>query len=235
MTAGPPRLPGTEGLRPPPAGHLKQPTIPPKGVPSPARSRRHRHPPPRLKPQQPPHATLRAPSNGSCLDHRTGSTPATPVGSVPTGVRTANTSRTALPAAPIRPSSRCTRVCGAPRSGHRTRGPSRPEAEISPHGRCTRRGGSHFRRTGLGRLARRAARRSGHKRERGPFPAWRGVRADTQPRSPDSALTWPDGCGIYQRPLFQVRCHTQRLRTGPGRPGALPAPGPWSSSVATSF
>jgi hypothetical protein len=39
--------------------------------------------------------------------------------------------------------------------------------------------------------------------------AWgiKGVRADTQPRSPDGALTWPDGCGIYQRPLFPLECH----------------------------
>jgi hypothetical protein len=28
-----------------------------------------------------------------------------------------------------------------------------------------------------------------------------GVRAYIQPRSPDGALTWPDGCEIYQRPL----------------------------------
>ena len=31
--------------------------------------------------------------------------------------------------------------------------------------------------------------------------AWgsKGVRADIRPRSPNGALTWPDGCGIYQK------------------------------------
>jgi hypothetical protein len=37
--------------------------------------------------------------------------------------------------------------------------------------------------------------------------AWgsEGVRADTQPRSPDGRLTWPDGCGIYQDPSIGQR------------------------------
>ena len=47
-----------------------------------------------------------------------------------------------------------------------------------------------------------------------------GVRAGTQPRSPNGALTWPDGCGIYPRSLYRYgqrgvpgRC----ARSGGGR------------------
>lgn len=38
-----------------------------------------------------------------------------------------------------------------------------------------------------------------------PYRYW-GVRAGTQPRSPDGALTWPDGCGIYPRSLYSSTC-----------------------------
>ena len=47
------------------------------------------------------------------------------------------------------------------------------------------------------------------------------VRAGTQPRSPDGALNWPDGCGIYQRPLY--RCCTPIVRGVPAR--CVPRPG----------
>lgn len=46
--------------------------------------------------------------------------------------------------------------------------------------------------------------------------AVKGVRTDTQPRSPDGALTWLDGCGIYTRWLFRAGCHSRMVPGGPG-------------------
>jgi hypothetical protein len=34
------------------------------------------------------------------------------------------------------------------------------------------------------------------------------VRVSRWPRSRDGVLSWPDGCGIYPRPLFSVEAHT---------------------------
>ena len=44
----------------------------------------------------------------------------------------------------------------------------------------------------------------------------RAVRASGRPRSPDEALSWPDGYGIYQRALVRVERDTDR-RAGSGQ------------------
>ena len=38
------------------------------------------------------------------------------------------------------------------------------------------------------------------------------IRVSSWPRSRDDALSWPDGCGIYQRPLFGTRGDTHPRR-----------------------
>jgi hypothetical protein len=38
-------------------------------------------------------------------------------------------------------------------------------------------------------------------------PTLRGVRVSRRLRSRDDPLSWPDGCGIYSRPLFRVGKH----------------------------
>ena len=88
------------------------------------------------------------------------------------------------------------RAGAGPRAGPRRRAPrhARPPAPTWP--------------TGPGWRRTLVIRGEESKPESGPGKG-PDVRVSTQPRSPDGALSWPDGCGIYQRralPVLYAQC-----------------------------
>jgi mRNA interferase RelE/StbE len=60
---------------------------------------------------------------------------------------------------------------------------------------------------------------AGHRRQIYRERLGRWVRAGKWPRSRDGALSWPDGCGIYQRRRYRVESYnhwTDLVRMGKG-------------------